>query len=246
MPKSAQQIRFCTSRDGTRIAFATCGEGPPLLFAQHWVHHLEHDWDSPIWRPWLELLTRRHSVIRYDWRGCGLSDREGVEFAPDRYLDDLTAVADAAGLSRFTLVWYGARRKNLHGLRRPPSRADQPTGAVPAIDRRTWRAGPKSRTSRGGTHAVQGHGTGLAKSSAGLRSILHLHVHPGWDVRAGARLQRSALSDDISDNRHGDAAFFSCDRRARCRAKGPLPDAGAAFPQTTPLSLSTRAARSRR
>jgi pimeloyl-ACP methyl ester carboxylesterase/DNA-binding CsgD family transcriptional regulator len=104
MPNSAQQIRFCTSRDGTRIAYAVCGNGPPLLYAQHWVHHLDHDWSSLIWRPWLELLSRRHSVIRYDWRGCGLSDREGVEFAPDRYRDDLAAVVEAARIDRFTML----------------------------------------------------------------------------------------------------------------------------------------------
>jgi len=111
MAHSAQHIRFCTSRDGTRIAYAVCGDGPPLLFAQHWVHHLEFDWDSPIWRPWLSLLSQRHTVVRYDWRGCGLSDRAGVDFSPDRYLDDLRAVAEAAMLRRFALfgMAQGAR-----------------------------------------------------------------------------------------------------------------------------------------
>jgi pimeloyl-ACP methyl ester carboxylesterase/DNA-binding CsgD family transcriptional regulator len=121
MLHSAQQIRFCTSHDGTRIAFAICGRGPPLLFAQHWIHHIELDWDSPIWRPWLELLTRRHSVIRYDWRGCGLSDREGMEFSPELFLDDLLAVAEAAGLSRFPLLGMaqGARIGMAYAVRHP-------------------------------------------------------------------------------------------------------------------------------
>lgn len=104
MPSHTQQIRFCKSRDGTRIAFATCGKGPPLLFAQHYIHHLDHDWSSPIWRPWLELLSQRHTVIRYDWRGCGLSDRDGVEFTPERYRDDLAAVVEAAGIDRFAML----------------------------------------------------------------------------------------------------------------------------------------------
>jgi pimeloyl-ACP methyl ester carboxylesterase len=81
MPQAAQQIRFCTSRDGTRIAYATRGAGPPLVWAANWVHHLELDEDSPVWRPWLTLLTRRHTLVRYDLRGCGLSDRERVEFS---------------------------------------------------------------------------------------------------------------------------------------------------------------------
>jgi pimeloyl-ACP methyl ester carboxylesterase len=103
MRHSHQQFRFCRSRDGTRIAYATCGTGPPLVWVQHWAHHLEFDWDSPIWRPWLSLLVRRATVIRFDWRGCGLSDREPGQFSFDSYVDDLTAVIDAAGVERAAL-----------------------------------------------------------------------------------------------------------------------------------------------
>src|SRR5262245_59123718 len=107
MPDPAQHIRFCTSRDGTRIAYATCGMGPPLLWIGHWVRHLEFDWESPVWRPWLSRLTQRHCVVRYDWRGCGLSDREEVTFSLEKHVEDLTAVVDAAGLNRFTLFASG-------------------------------------------------------------------------------------------------------------------------------------------
>ena len=103
MPELAQQIRFCTSRDGTRIAYAICGTGPPLVWAQHWVHHLILDWDDPIWRPWLLALTRRFTVIRYDWRGCGLSDRQRIAFSFDKLAEDLEAVIEAVGLESFTL-----------------------------------------------------------------------------------------------------------------------------------------------
>jgi pimeloyl-ACP methyl ester carboxylesterase len=103
MSHPAQHIRFCTSRDGTRIAYATCGTGPPLVWVQHWIHHLNLDWDSPLWRPWLALLTRRHTLIRYDWRGCGLSDRDRVDFSVEKFIDDLEAVAAATGFERFAL-----------------------------------------------------------------------------------------------------------------------------------------------
>src|SRR4051795_583841 len=63
---STQQIRFCTSRDGTRIAYATCGVGPPLIWVAHFIHHLKFDWDSPVWRPWISLLAKRHTLIRFD------------------------------------------------------------------------------------------------------------------------------------------------------------------------------------
>jgi pimeloyl-ACP methyl ester carboxylesterase/DNA-binding CsgD family transcriptional regulator len=108
MSQPAQQIRFCTSRDGTRVAYATCGAGPPLVWAGSWFHHLELDWVSPIWRPWIALLSRRHTLIRYDWRGCGLSDREQVEFTFEKFLEDLEAVVDAAGSKRFALLGIAA------------------------------------------------------------------------------------------------------------------------------------------
>ena len=71
-----QTLRFCTARDGTRIAVASIGAGPPLVRAAHWLSHVEHDQASPVWRPWLAELARHHTYIRYDQRGCGLSDRE--------------------------------------------------------------------------------------------------------------------------------------------------------------------------
>jgi pimeloyl-ACP methyl ester carboxylesterase/DNA-binding CsgD family transcriptional regulator len=104
MSQPAQQIRFCTSRDGTRIAYATCGAGPPLVWPAGWFHHLKLDWDSPVWRPWLSLLARRHTLIRYDLRGCGLSDREGVEFSLEKLVEDFEAVIEATGLEQFVLV----------------------------------------------------------------------------------------------------------------------------------------------
>jgi pimeloyl-ACP methyl ester carboxylesterase/DNA-binding CsgD family transcriptional regulator len=103
MSHSAQQIRFCTSRDGARIAYATCGAGPPVVWVAHWVHHLRFDSDSAVWGPWLSSLTRRHSLIRYDFRGCGLSDRERIQFSFEKLVEDLEAVVEAAGLKRFVL-----------------------------------------------------------------------------------------------------------------------------------------------
>lgn len=104
MPRPEQTIRFCTSRDGVRIAYAICGDGPPLVRAGHWITHLEADWDNLVWRPWLEELSRRHTLVRYDVRGCGLSDRDGVEFSMERYVEDLEAVVAATGLQRFALL----------------------------------------------------------------------------------------------------------------------------------------------
>jgi len=121
MAQVSQQIHFCRSRDDTRIAYAICGHGRPLVWAPHWVHHLRFDWESPIWRPWLALLTKHHSLIYYDWRGCGLSDRNGVKFAPDLYLEDFEAVVDAARVDQFALVGIaqGARTAMTYAVRHP-------------------------------------------------------------------------------------------------------------------------------
>ena len=98
-----QTLRFCTSPDGTRIAIASIGSGPPLVRAAHWLSHVEYDLQSPVWRPWLTELSRDHSYVRYDQRGCGLSDREVVDLSLDAWVSDLEAVVDSLGLKRFPL-----------------------------------------------------------------------------------------------------------------------------------------------
>lgn len=99
-----QTIRFCTSKDGTRIAVASAGKGPPLLRAAHWLSHVEYDLESPVWRPWLKALAADHTYIRYDQRGCGLSDRQPAEIAFDGWLADLEAVADLIPDPSFPLL----------------------------------------------------------------------------------------------------------------------------------------------
>ena len=69
-----QEIRFCTTSDGVRIAYATVGQGPPLLKAANWLNHLEFDWHSPIWNHLIQEFARDHFLVRYDERGNGLSD----------------------------------------------------------------------------------------------------------------------------------------------------------------------------
>lgn len=98
-----QRVAFCRSVDGTSIAYATSGSGYPVLRAGHWLTHLEHDWNSPLWRPMLDRLNRTFQVVRYDQRGNGLSDWDVDAFSLDRFVEDMEAVADAAGLQRFAL-----------------------------------------------------------------------------------------------------------------------------------------------
>jgi pimeloyl-ACP methyl ester carboxylesterase/DNA-binding winged helix-turn-helix (wHTH) protein len=102
-PMLEQRVRYTRSADGSTIAYATTGSGPPLLRAGHWLTHLELDWLSPVWRPLLEALGADFALTRWDQRGTGLSGREIPSFALDSLADDLAAVADAAGLDRFPL-----------------------------------------------------------------------------------------------------------------------------------------------
>jgi pimeloyl-ACP methyl ester carboxylesterase/DNA-binding CsgD family transcriptional regulator len=99
-----QQIRFCTTHDGVRLAYAIVGKGPPLVKASNWLSHVEYDWRSPVWNSFLEQLARRRTVIRYDERGCGLSDWNVADLSFESWVRDLEAVADAIGLRRFPLL----------------------------------------------------------------------------------------------------------------------------------------------
>jgi len=101
--QSNQTVKFVTSTDGTRIAYATSGNGPPLLRAGHWLTHLEFDWHSPVWRPLLDALGSNSTVVRYDQRGTGMSDWSLQNSNLEDFSADLKVVADAAGLDRFPI-----------------------------------------------------------------------------------------------------------------------------------------------
>jgi DNA-binding SARP family transcriptional activator/pimeloyl-ACP methyl ester carboxylesterase len=103
-PASArQQVRFCKAADGTRLAYATTGQGPPLVKTANWLSHLEHDWDSPVWRHVYGDLTASRRLIRYDARGHGLSDWDVEDYSFDAMVSDLETVVDACGLERFDM-----------------------------------------------------------------------------------------------------------------------------------------------
>ena len=103
-PRPEQVIRFCRATDGCRIAYATAGSGPPLLKAANWISHLALEWESPVWSHWWEGLTREHELIRYDERGCGLSDWDMPTSTFEDWVEDLETVVDAVGLERFPLL----------------------------------------------------------------------------------------------------------------------------------------------
>ncbi len=121
-----QEVRFCTSADGARLAYAVHGRGPPLVRVATWLTHLDYDWESPVWRHWLATLGERHTVIRYDERGCGLSDPEPGDPSLETWVADLEAVVDAVGAERFALlgVSQGAAIAVSYAVRHPERVSD--------------------------------------------------------------------------------------------------------------------------
>jgi pimeloyl-ACP methyl ester carboxylesterase/DNA-binding CsgD family transcriptional regulator len=99
-----QQIRFCRTADGVNLAYALSGSGPDLVKSAHWLTHLDHDWNSPIWRHQHEGLSRHFRFLRYDQRGAGLSDRNVNEMSLAHWVSDLETVVDSAGMERFVLL----------------------------------------------------------------------------------------------------------------------------------------------
>lgn len=116
-----QTLRFCRSEDGSRIAYATVGSGPPLLKAANWMSHLDLEWSSPVWSHWISDLARGRELIRYDERGCGLSDWDVPSSSFDDWVDDLETVVDAIGLDRFPVlgVSQGGAVAVAYAVRRP-------------------------------------------------------------------------------------------------------------------------------
>jgi pimeloyl-ACP methyl ester carboxylesterase/DNA-binding CsgD family transcriptional regulator len=101
------EIRFACTREGVRIALARSGSGYPLIKASNWMTHIEHDWTSPVWGPWLAALCDRFTLVRYDSRGCGLSDRSAQDASLAAFIADMEAVIEASRLDRVAILGMG-------------------------------------------------------------------------------------------------------------------------------------------
>jgi len=101
-----QEIRFCTTPDNVRLAYATVGSGPPIVRVANCFNHLDFEWGSPIWRHWVRDLARGHSILRYDGRGNGLSEWNVDDMSFEKWVQDLGTIVDAAGLDKFALMGH--------------------------------------------------------------------------------------------------------------------------------------------
>jgi pimeloyl-ACP methyl ester carboxylesterase/DNA-binding CsgD family transcriptional regulator len=91
-----QKIRFAKTADKVSLAWARSGSGPVVVKAANWLTHLQYDWESPVWRHWMEFFTDHFTFIRFDERGCGMSDWEVENVSESNWLGDMECVIDAA------------------------------------------------------------------------------------------------------------------------------------------------------
>lgn len=98
--QQSQEIRFCSSSDGATLAWTSIGEGPPIVHTQAWIGHLNLDWQHPSRAHLLEAISDYRSIVRFDARGAGLSQRDVEEITFEHFVDDLESVFDAAGIER--------------------------------------------------------------------------------------------------------------------------------------------------
>lgn len=114
-------LHFARSRDGVRLAYAISGHGPPLIKAATWLSHLEYDSNSPVWSHLVRELSHQFSYVRYDERGCGMSDWEVADLSFARWLDDLETIVDALQVERFALlgISQGASIAIAYAVRHP-------------------------------------------------------------------------------------------------------------------------------
>ena len=159
-----QRVQFCTAPDGTRIAYAITGNGQPIVRAAHYLSHLEFDFESPVWRHWIRELSVNNMYVRYDERGCGLSDWNTLNFSFQAWVRDLETVVDSLSLDRFVLLGVSQ-------------------GGPVAI---AYTARHPERVSRLVLYGAYAHGWAKREEtlqnpeSAKRRKAMHELIQPGW------------------------------------------------------------------
>ena len=96
MTKLRQRVQFATASDGTRLGWAESGSGPVIVKAANWLSHLEYEWESAVWKHWIQFFSEHTRLVRYDERGCGLTEWNPRDLTEERWLADLETVIDAA------------------------------------------------------------------------------------------------------------------------------------------------------
>jgi pimeloyl-ACP methyl ester carboxylesterase/DNA-binding winged helix-turn-helix (wHTH) protein len=172
-----QQVTFCRTRDGVNLAIATSGNGLPVVKTGTWLTHVERDWQSPLWSPLFSRLSSQFQLVRYDPRGCGLSDWEAPQICFDKFVSDLEEVVDTLKLKRFALfgVSQGAAISIAYAARHPErvSRLALSSG-FPLGWRR--RGNIDEKTAREAILTLMRHGWG--QDNPAFRQVFNLRMWP--------------------------------------------------------------------
>ena len=98
MKRISQTIRYVRTADGVRLAWADAGTGPVIVKAANWLTHLEYEWESPVWRHWMQFFAGNFRYIRHDERGCGMTEMNVGDLSLERWVKDLGDVINAAAV----------------------------------------------------------------------------------------------------------------------------------------------------
>ena len=200
-----QEIRFCTAPDGVQLAYSMIGQGPPLMKTGNWMTHLEFDLESPIWRHLYRELAKDRTLVRYDPRGNGLSDRIVEEIAFEAFVRDLEAVVDAAGITRFALlgISQGCAISIAYAVRHPDrvSHLILYGGYAVGFNRRASSAAQKEENDA----LVTLMRVGWGKENAAFRQLFTSQFMPGGTKEQADwynELQRITVSADVAVRIH--------------------------------------------
>ena len=237
---SRQRIRYLRTADGVQLAWAEAGAGPLLVKAANWLTHLEYDWESPVWRHWIRFFADHFRFVRYDERGCGMTDWNVGDLSLERWVEDLEAVVDAAAPARAVrAARHLAGRGRLHRLRRAPSRSASRASCSTAATRAASPAAATRRAERIYRAIIELARLGWGKDNPAFRQVFTSRFIPGGtDEQIGwfnelcrkttspeiaARLLESRAQIDVTDLlprvRTPDARAARARRRRRSRSR---------------------------
>jgi pimeloyl-ACP methyl ester carboxylesterase/DNA-binding CsgD family transcriptional regulator len=96
--KPRQRIRYLRTDDGVQLAWSEMGSGPVIVKAANWLSHLEYELESPVWGHWIRFFGEHFRFLRWDDRGCGMTERDVENLSLESWFSDLENVVAASGV----------------------------------------------------------------------------------------------------------------------------------------------------